>query len=298
MAPPQVPETRHHATRLAVLPILALGVLAVSTGAIFARLADAPATAIAVWRCAIATLVLAPAGLPRLRTALAEHGLRRLGAPLLSGAFLAVHFATWIRSLEYTSVAASVFLVNTNPIWVGLLAPLVTRERVRPATLVGLVLALVGSGVIAVGGLGGGGRPLLGAFLALAGAWAASGYLLVGRRQRTGLPLSAYLFACYGSAALWLMLLAGAQGTPLVGYSDRTILVLVAMGLVPQLIGHSACNWALRKVEAVHVALTFLGEPICASLLAWLVLAEAPAPSIWIGGPLVLAGIWAGTRET
>ena len=256
------------------------------------------ATAIAAWRCAIATLVLAPAGLPRLRAALDEHGARRLGAPLLAGAFLAVHFATWIRSLEYTSVAASVFLVNTNPIWVGLLAPLVTRERLRPAAVVGLVLAVLGSGVIALGGLGGGGRPLLGAFLALAGAWAASGYLLIGRRQRAGLPLSAYLFACYGSAALLLVALAGIEGTPLVGYSDQTVLYLVAIGLVPQLIGHSACNWALRKLETVYVALTFLGEPICSSLLAWIVLSEAPAASIWIGGPLVLAGIWAGTRGT
>jgi drug/metabolite transporter (DMT)-like permease len=186
--------------------------------------------------------------------------------------------------------------VNTTPIWIVLLAPFVSRETGGRSELAGVALAFAGGAWLALGGERGAGpdpgsHGLLGPALAVAGAWAATGYFLIGRRVGTRLALIGYLCVCYGTATVTLALAALATGTQLAGFAPATVLWLLALGLVPQLIGHSACNAALRKLPALLVALPLLLEPVVGSLLAWWVLDEAPPARALGAGVLVLAGV-------
>lgn len=273
--------------------LMALGVVAVSTGAVFARLAEAPPLAKAAWRCAFATALLAVLGGPTMAGALAALERRVVALSALAGVFLAAHFATWIASLEHTSVATSLLLVNTSPIWVALVAPRLTGDRASGRALAGVALALVGAAWLAWRGDGGGATPrgLLGPGLALLGALGATGYLLVGRRVGARVPLVGYLVVCYGTATGTLLLAALATGSPLTGFDRATIGWLLALGFVPQLIGHSACNAALRKLSPLLVALPLLLEPVLGSLLAWVVLNERPPAEAGPAGALVLLGV-------
>ncbi len=152
-------------------PYLALivGTLAVSTGAIFARLADAPALVIAAYRVGLASLILAPVAWWKARDEIVKLSGRNLKLAVLSGFFLALHFATWISSLDYTSVANSVVLVNTNPLWVGLLTPLIAKERIRRAAVYSIVISVIGGAIIGYGDFATGGQAIFGDALALAG---------------------------------------------------------------------------------------------------------------------------------
>ncbi len=274
-------------------PVLALvvGAMAISTGAIFARLADAPALVIAAYRVGLATALLAPFAFVRHRAELGRLTWPDLRLALLSGAFLAGHFATWITSLNYTSVANSVVLVNTNPIWVGLLTPLVTGDRVARATKVGICISVAGGVVIGAGDLSADGA-LVGDALALAGSLCAAAYILIGRNLRRRLSLVPYILLCYGSAAVFLWLSVIGTGLPVSGFSGGTWAAFWAMAVVAQLIGHTSFNWALRWFSAGTIAVALLGEPIGATILAYLIFGEGLTPAKVIGGGMILAAIW------
>jgi drug/metabolite transporter (DMT)-like permease len=276
--------------------VLLLGVFAVSTGSIFVRLADAPALVIAAYRCTLATLILLP-----IASISAPNELRRLARrewmlAFGAGFFLALHFATWISSLDYTSVASSVVLVTTNPIWVGLLTPFISSDRISRATALGILLSVTGGVVISAGDFQVGGTALLGDGLALLGAMAAAVYLLLGRRLRQNLSLVSYVVVCYGSAALLLLALVAVLRLPMTGYSSDTYLWLLAMAVVPQIIGHTSYNWALGFFSASLIAVSLLGEPIGATVLAYLVLGESVGWVTVVGGAIILAGIYFAAR--
>lgn len=267
---------------------LIAGVGAISTAAILIRLCQAPSLAIAAYRLAIAAAVLVAYGLARRQ---GVPPARTLGWCAAAGACLAVHFATWIASLSYTTVASSVVLVTTNPLFVGLLSWWVLGERPDRRTFAGIGLGLVGATVIGWGDFGGGRDPLLGDALALAGALAMSAYLLVGRRARRGVGARAYATWVYSAAALFLLTAAGVAGTPMGPYPRSTYGYLVLLALVPQLLGHTAINWALAHLTAPTVALVILGEPVGASVLAYAVFGEVPPAATVAGGGLILLGI-------
>jgi drug/metabolite transporter (DMT)-like permease len=290
----------------AVLVVLLGGILAVSTASIFIRYAQpgAPSLTIAAGRLALAALVLAPVALARHRATLARLTARQFGLAVLTGAFLAAHFAFWITSLEYTSVLSSVVLVCSTPLWVGLLAPLVLRERLTRAVALGILVAFAGGVVVGMGDAGGGavatpgGRALFGDFLALAGAWMMAGNLLVGRRLRADLGLVPYVTVVYSAAAVVLLVLMAAAGQGFLGLSPATCLWIALLALVPQLLGHSSFYWALRWLPASLVAVALLGEPVGSSLLAWALLGEVPGPVTLAGAALVLAGIAVVSRSS
>ena len=271
---------------------LAVGAMAISTGAIFARLADAPPLVIAAYRVGLATVLLAPFAFLRHRQALQRLTWPDLRLALLSGAFLAGHFATWISSLNYTSVANSVVLVNTNPIWVGLLTPLVTGDRVARATVVGIGVSVAGGLVIGAGDLAGGGGALVGDALALAGSLCAAAYILIGRNLRRRLSLVPYILLCYGSAAVFLWLAVLGLRLPVAGFSGGTWAAFWGMAIVAQLVGHTSFNWALRWFSAGAIAVALLGEPIGATILAYLIFGEGLTVSKVVGGGMILAAIW------
>jgi drug/metabolite transporter (DMT)-like permease len=272
------------------LPAVLVGVLAVGAAAIFIRLADAPALGIAFWRCALGVLALLP--LAALRREKVPEG-RDLGTGAVAGIALGAHFGTWIASLDYTSVAASVVLVSTTPIFVAVAAYLLFGERTSVVSFVGIALAIAGTTAIAGGGPGSDTAALLGNVLALAGAVAMAVYVLIGRSLRTGgvgaLP---YSIVGYSAAALALLPVALLSGVQLWGYSATTWFWLFVVTLGPQLLGHTVLNWALEYVRASIVSGAILAEPVIAALLAWLILSERPALATLLGGLVVLAGLY------
>lgn len=277
---------------------MAVGVVMVSTAAIAIRFAQrgAPSLSIAAWRLTLAALILAPIVLSRHRDELARLTRSELARATAAGVLLAVHFATWISSLEFTSVAASVVLVATNPLFVGLLSPLFLSEPVPRLMLAGILVAVLGSGVIGLDGLGGGSAPLIGDLLALVGAVCAAGYMMIGRTLRRKLTLLTYIFVVYGVAAILLLVIALLGRQPLGGFTPETYGWFLYLALGPQLIGHTSFNWALRYLSAAYVTVTLLSEPIGSSLLAWLLLKEPPTRLEVLGGALILAGIAIASR--
>jgi drug/metabolite transporter (DMT)-like permease len=221
---------------------------------------------------------------------------REWGYALGAGLLLALHFATWITSLAHTSVVASVALVTTHPIFVGLASHLLLRERLSRDMLAALVITIAGSVVIGLGDLGKGTHRLWGDVLALLGAVAASGYFLIGRRLRARLSLLAYVFPVYCSAAVVLILVVLLSGLPVLPQRQETWLWLLLLALGPQILGHSSLNWALRYLSATYVTVAVLGEPIGATLLAWWLLGEQPSYWALAGGALILVGIAIASR--
>jgi drug/metabolite transporter (DMT)-like permease len=291
------------------------GIAAVSTAAIlirFAQLAGAPSIVIAAARLTIASLVLAPYALIRYSSDLRRLRIRDWLFAFLSGLFLALHFATWITSLEYTSVASSVVLVTTTPLWVALFAPLVLRERIGFIAILGLGVALTGGILVGLsdacmwqtGGLFCRSiktilneNALWGDFLALLGAWMAAGYMLLGRKVRTKVRLIPYIFIVYGTAAVVLLVIMLGMGQSPLRLPPQAYLWFLLLGLLPQLFGHSVFNWALKYVPASIVAVTLLGEPIGSTVLAIIFFQEWPG---WVkigGAVLILGGIWLASRD-
>jgi drug/metabolite transporter (DMT)-like permease len=214
--------------------------------------------------------------------------------------FLAAHFVTWITSLEYTSVASSAALVTTNPVWVGLATVFLFRERLARQTVVGIAISLLGCLLIiavdagaaeAVPEAGNARQPLLGNSLALVGALGVSAYLLTGRSIASRFSLLAYITLVYGAAAVVLMLAALVAGVELWRYSAAGWWTLAGLALGPQLVGHTAFNWSLRRLSPTFVALSILGEPVGSAILASLLFAEIPSAGQLAAFATLLAGI-------
>ena len=280
--------------------VLSIGILAVSSAAIlitFARAEGVPAVSIAALRLTFASLALAPFVWPRARGEWAKLTPRDFALALASGVSLALHFAFWISSLDYTSVMSSVVFVSTNPLFVGLASVLLLRESLRRGAIIGIVVAGIGGALIGFSDLGqAGAESLRGDALALAGAVAVSGYLLIGRRLRKQLSLLAYIGLVYTTAAIVLLAMTIAMGANLLGYSPIGYLLIALLAAGPQLIGHTSYNWALKYVSATFVTVTLLAEPIGATLLAIPILAQVPSPIRILGGALILVGIYFAAR--
>ncbi|MDL1909550.1 DMT family transporter [Chloroflexi bacterium CFX6] len=298
-----------------ILPFsLLIAILAVSTASIFIRFAQtdgAPSLVIAALRLTFATLLLAPFALTRHRAELKSLTRKQVTLGIASGMFLAVHFATWISSLEYTSVASSVVFVSTGPLWVALLSPMLLNEKSTRAAIVGLGLAILGGAIIGLSdacaiqdgiqcpelGQVMQGGAIWGNFLALAGAWAVTGYLIIGRKLRAGMSLVPYIFLVYGmAAAALIVIMLAAEKSPF-GFEAKTYGWIFLLAAIPQLIGHSTYNWALRYLPAAFVAVTTLGEPIGSAILAFFILRETPSAAVILGGILILLGIFLASRN-
>lgn len=272
--------------------VLVVGVVAVSWSAILVRWSAAAPAAIAFWRMAIAAAVLAVVA-AALRSPVWRWWR---GLDWLTGAaaalLLALHFGFWIASLAWTTVAASVVLVSTQPVFVALLGWAALGERPARRAWIGIGLAILGSAVIAGGDFALDRRALVGDALALLGALWIAGYIVLARWLRATKDLLPYVMVVYALTAVWLGLGIVAGRVPALGFGPRTWLAVAGLALVPTIIGHTAMNYALRYLRAYEVNVATLGEPIGATLLAAWLLAEAPPAPTIVGGALVLAGIF------
>lgn len=301
--------------------LLGLGMLCISSSAIFVRLCDdAPPVIIATARLGIATLVLL-LGLGVTRgKAMLRIPARLTGHIILGGLLLAGHFYFWMTSLRHTSVLSSVVIVTTNPIFVGIGSLVFFRERIHRNLLLGIILAAGGGVLISLSGVGAGaGEPgaaqaaasiesvstmpaegsssMYGNMLALLGAITASGYLLIGRKVRASVDVFSYMVAVYGLAAILLCGMAIAGGHSFSGYRTSTYLYFIILAIAPQIIGHGSLNYALKHLSATMVAVCILAEPIGATILAYIILGESADRWQAIGATLILFGIFIATQS-
>lgn len=283
--------------------VLLAGIVSISFAAIFIRFCDdVPSIMIASWRLTGASVILL------IFFRFRGHTFKKVTRKdfILScfgGLFLALHFILWITSLKYTSVASSVVLVTTNPIFVGIFSYLFLKEKQHIELIVGIILCLIGSFLIAVGDSGFeqlvivNREALWGDILALAGAIMASGYLLVGSKAREKLDILTYITIVYAVAALILIILSLLLDIPFTGYRHSSYLYMVLLAIVPQLIGHTAFNWALKHLKASMIAITILGEPIGATILAYLFFGESVSRFQMIGVVAIFAAILISSRK-
>ena len=292
------------------------GILAVSTASIIIRFIQAeevPSLVIAAWRLTLASLILAPVALTRHRTELRSINYHDRFLIAISGLCLAIHFATWISSLEFTTVASSVIFVSTSPLWVAVLAPLTLRESISRIVFLGMALALIGGVVVGFSdscGVEGlriqcppfmefvSKRAFIGDGLALLGAIAGAGYILIGRRLRGKTTIIPYIFQVYGISAIILILIVLSTRDNPFGYEPKVYFWFFLLALIPQLIGHSIFNWTLRYLSATYVSITLLGEPIGSMILAYFFLGEIPSGLVVFGAILILIGIFIASTPT
>jgi drug/metabolite transporter (DMT)-like permease len=280
------------------LPYIVLvgGVAIVSTAAILIKatidLEVAPLT-IAAGRLVFAAVILTPIAWGRAGREIARMERSDWAWGLLSGVCLAIHFALWISSLAYTSIASATVLVTSSPVFVVLASWLLFRERLPGRYWCGVLLTVAGSVLVGLSDSGGhsGSNPLLGDTLALLGAASASGYLLVGRTLRKRLTLLPYIWLVYTTAAV--VMLAGMHlvGQSLFGLPARVYVFMLCLAVGPQLLGHTSFNWAIKYVSATLVAVTILGEPLGSAALAYLIFRQTIAPLQFVGGAVLLVGI-------
>ncbi len=280
--------------------VLAFGVLMASTAALLSKgaidLGVAPLT-IAAGRLTLAALILTPIAWGQAGGEIRHVSRRDLLWAAGAGIFLALHFAAWISSLAFTSVASSTALVATNPVFVALASWLILRERLSLGTWIGVALTVCGSLFIALSdsGSGSGSNPLLGDGLAILGALAVACYFLVGRRLRMRLSLLPYIWLVYSASALTLLIWLGMVGQSLWGLPAGAYALLLGLAIGPQLLGHSSFNWAIKYLSATLVTVAILGEPISAAVLAVIIFDQSLQPLQILGGALLLAGIAVAT---
>jgi drug/metabolite transporter (DMT)-like permease len=276
--------------------VLLAAVVAISWSGPLVRFASAPALVVAAWR-----LVFSVAFIGLVLLVRRQRSARPSGRDLLlmtgGGLLLAAHFWSWIASIGLTTIASSVVLLATQPVFVGIISMVFLHERPTRGEWLGIALGVGGAAVIGWGDFGRGRDALIGDLLALAGAIFVSGYYVIGRGVRQRLDLWNYIFIVYGIAATALL---GAAlvlpGVAVTGYPARDWLVFVALAAGPMMIGHTGVNYALRYVPAYIANLATLGEPVGATLIAWLLPAirEEPGPQTLLGATFVLAGIAVG----
>jgi drug/metabolite transporter (DMT)-like permease len=296
---------------LRVYIVLIFGMLSIFTASILIRLAQAegvPSILIAGSRVVIASLALTPFVLTRYWQDIRKLRKRDFGFAVLAGVFLSLHFASWVTSLEYTSVLISVVFVTSSPIWVVLMEYFFLRSKLAPLVIFGLVIAVIGGLVIGFAGQFAGEsaattdpeREIIGGGLSLIGAVTVAAYFVIGRnlqipQQRGGemhkLPVIPYIWLVYGSSGIFLSIWILLQGIPVTGYSSNAYLFILAMAIFPQIIGHSSLNYAVGYLPATLVSMVTQLEPIGSATIAYFLFKELPLPLQIFGSVIILVGV-------
>ncbi len=290
--------------------VIALAIVATSSAAILIRYAldeSMPPVLIVAARLLIATVALTPLILKRYLPKIRRLSRTERLLIGLSGICLALHFTAWVSSLQYTSVLVSVVVVSTGPIWVAILEVIFLRIRLSPLVVIGLLVALGGGLLIglpltegaaaaAARGAGDLGATLRGAFLAWLGALSVSVYMLIGRKLRRTLPVIPYVWLVYGIATLCAVAVILITASPVAGFRPQGYLILLAMGLVPQLLGHSSLNYLLEYFPAALVSMFSQLEPIGSAVLAVMLFGELPPGQQIVGSGIILVGVILASR--
>ncbi len=278
-----------------VTVLIPMAIAVVSFAAILIRLCTVPSAVIAAYRLAFASLILLPFFL-RKAPGLRITG-RQAGLCALSGFFLSLHFLSWIESLKLTSVASSVVLVTTSPIFASAFAYVVLAEKLGRRTAAAILICFAGSFIIGRGDFNLGAESLRGDLYALAGAAAAGAYFTVGRVLRRDLGHMEYAFLTCSASAVMLLAWAFGRGHAMSGFEPANYLWFFLLAAGPQVFGHTSLNWALKYLPASRVTVSVLGEPVGSALLAWLFFSEVPGYGVLAGGALILYGVYVALSD-
>ncbi|MUH00018.1 EamA family transporter [Scytonema sp. UIC 10036] len=283
-----------------IAALLFIGVVGISTAAIFVRLSTATtgldsigfSVFLAASRLTISSLIMIP-----LWKGISKVEIQRgaITYSLVAGICLACHYVTWFLSLSYTTIAASTTIVTSNPIWVCLFSWILFKEKSSRFTILGVAFALLGGLLIGYDGTLSEVQEknqLLGYFLALISSWVYSIYFLAGyEAQRQGLSTAHYAVIVYGASALVLLPFPYFLKTGYIGYPLIVYFYLLLMAILSQVIGQTCLNWSLRWISPVIVTLAVMFEPIFSAILAYLFFREVPSLLVFIGGTILLFGV-------
>jgi drug/metabolite transporter (DMT)-like permease len=270
---------------------LAIGVISVSTSAIFVKLADAPAGVIAFYRLFFSFIIIAPIFLFKYKDALFKVSKRDWLFSSIAGVLLAFHFILWFESLNYTSVASSVVLVTLQPLFAFIGTYLFFKEKVGIIGIISGVIAIVGSIIISWGDYLISGWALFGNLLALLACAFVTGYLLFGQDLRKRIDVIPYTFIVYGISSITLLVYVLLVGDPLVGYQSSDWMYFILLALIPTLLGHSLFNWVIKWVSTNMISMSILFEPVGAIILAYFILNERLTWTQVVGGAIVILSV-------
>jgi len=277
---------------------LIIATFAVSWASILIKLSGAEALPTAFYRMALASAILAIPAVPRLIKIFPKLTGQQLILLFLSGLALGLHFATWVTSLFYTTISNSVILVATQPVFLMIMETILLKEKIVGKAILGMLMALCGMIIITGGDISLGAEHLRGDLLALAGAFFAGIYLLIGRKLRVDLNNLEYIFIVYSIAALFLLIISLSYNENITDYPARTWIFFLLLALIPTVVGHSLYNWLLKYIPAYRVATVILGEPIGATILAIFFFYQIPGWWTMIGGVMILLGIYIVLRQS
>lgn len=275
------------------MTMIVIGVVGISLSSIFVKYSAAPSAVTAAWRLLWTVLLMTPVviGKKSVRKEMKHLKPRTLFLSVLSGLFLAVHFAVWFESLRHTTVASSTTIVCTEVIWVSLGYWLFLKGKLPPKALLAIAVTLLGSVLIAWADSAGGSFHLYGDMLALAAAIAVAVYTLIGRIVRAETSTTVYTYLCYAACAAALLVMCLMQGHALLGYGISAILVGLLLSLFSTILGHSIFSWCLKYFSPSFVSASKLCEPVVAAILAAFLFGEIPVMLQLCGGALILGGV-------
>jgi drug/metabolite transporter (DMT)-like permease len=267
---------------------LVLAIFAISCSSILVRLTHTPPLVLAFYRQLISAVIL----LPFVRGA-GDVVIERRDYVLLilSGLFLAMHFATWITGLFYTTVARATLFVDLQPLWAAILGAIFLKEKLSRLEILGVGIVTLGGIVSAGVNLGSIGSTFYGDLLCVAGGIAGAAYLLIGRKVRSEIPWLNYMYSVCYISAIWLLLLNLLLYRTFPLPDRRDLFLLVAMALLPSILGHGLMNLAIRYFKAFVVNAAFLGEPVLATILAYFFFREVPDMYYYLGAALIFSGL-------
>lgn len=271
---------------------IVIGVIAVSTSAIFVKLTDGPAGIIAFYRLLFASIIMAPIIFTNYRHELRLIHKKNWIFTILAGIFLAIHYIVWFESLQYTSVLSSVVFVTTQPLFIFIIAFFLSQERFSSGSFISLVITLFGSVILLWGDFDLNGITLIGNLLAISGALALAVYLFLGQQTRKDTSLMTYTFVVYIIGAITLFLYNLVMGNHFVGYSSFNWAMFVALAIIPTFFGQSLFNWALKWLNNSTVSMAMVFEPVGASFLAYYILGESIYWYQVLGGSIVIFGLF------
>jgi drug/metabolite transporter (DMT)-like permease len=278
------------------IPLL-IGIIAVSFSSIFVKWSDAPVSVQGMYRLAFTLFLMLPFTLKHI-TALRNIALREWILLLLSGIFLALHFLFWMGSLKLTTVASSTILLSLQPVFVMAGAYFAFREKTSKPAIIGMLVAITGAVMIGWGDIGISKQHIQGDILSILGTIVVAVHMLIGQKLLKTIPAAIYSFFVFLSAVVVFAVYNTLLYIPMTGYSDKDWGIFVLLAIVPTIFGHVLFNWLLKYVTAATISMAILGEPVGATLLAYLLLNEALTFSQWAGGAIVLLGLYSFLKNT
>ncbi|WP_315068904.1 DMT family transporter [uncultured Clostridium sp.] len=274
--------------------ILFIGVLALSTSAIFVKLSSAPAPIVATYRMMFSTMLLLPALLfnKDITHELINLSKKQLLLGTISGAFLAFHYVLWFESLHYTSMASSTIFVTLQPLFSFAGGYFFFKERLKLFAIGGGILAIVGSFIIGLADFNIGGSALFGDILALIAAGAITIYFLIGQELRKVLSLIPYVLIAYSSSTLFLLVYSLTLGYSLTGYPSSDWLCFLGLAFVSTILGQTIFNWLIKWMNASTISMSILGEPVGTCMLAYFIFGNVITVQQFVGSLIILFGIF------